>query len=78
MKTERTQIHFLSGVLEDVASLDLNVDDFDSESRIECQWLTDKHVCESHSQLETVVKKAREERGRPYGVEISKPSEGQK
>ena len=37
MKTERTQIHFLSGVLEDVASLDLNVDDFDSESRIECQ-----------------------------------------
>ena len=57
MKTERTQIHFLSGVLVDVASLDLNVEDFDSESRIECQWLTDKHVCESHSQLETVVKK---------------------
>ena len=57
IKTERTQIHFLSGVLVDVASLDLNVDDFDSESRIECQWLTDKHVWDSHSQLETVVKK---------------------
>ena len=37
MKTERTQIHFLSGVLVDVASLDRNVDDFDSESLIECQ-----------------------------------------
>ena len=32
IKTERTQIHFLSDVLVEVASLDLNVDDFDSES----------------------------------------------
>ena len=37
MKTERTQIHFLSGVLVDVASLGLNVEDIDSECRIECQ-----------------------------------------
>ena len=56
IKTGRTQIHFLSDVLVEVASLDLNVDDFDSESRIKCQWLTDKHACESHSQLETAVK----------------------
>ena len=32
IKTERTQIHFLSDFLVEVALLDLKVEDFDSEN----------------------------------------------